>query len=216
MIDWSGCIFEHFWRASALATLRRTRAILVSSFSEEVIMAKRLKSGATVPMANRPKILEALNRVADDHDVDPAAIAGMIHTESVWKTDCVTGQYIGLTQVGPELPRKMGLTRKQFLALSAPEQILAYGLWLDHYRFTAKMKTHKIAVLDLPLARQAALLQAMQFAPNAEKWKAALAKGNFKVRSTTSRQAKVLGDTSIGDMEAYYAGFFKKHKPEHE
>jgi hypothetical protein len=178
-------------------------------------MAKQLTSGASVPLAGRPKILVALNEVAAAHDVDPAAIAGVIHTESVWKTDSVTGQYIGLTQVGPELTKKLGLTKKQFLALSAPEQIDAYGTWLDLYKFNKKMKDHGIKVSKLPLARQAALLQAMQFSPNGEKWKAALAKGNFKVRSTTSKQALVLGDTSIGDMEAYYAKFFKTREPKY-
>jgi soluble lytic murein transglycosylase-like protein len=56
-------------------------------------MSKQLKSGASVPMANRPNILVALNGVADAHRVDPAAIAGMIHLESVWDTKNVTGQY---------------------------------------------------------------------------------------------------------------------------
>jgi hypothetical protein len=135
-------------------------------------MTIELKSGASVPMAGRPAILAALNAVADAHGVDPAAIAGVIHTESVWKTDAVTGRYIGLTQVGPELTAKLDLTKKQFLALSAAEQIEAYGTWLDYYKFIAKMKTHKIVMLALPLGRQAAVLQAMQFAPNGEKWKA--------------------------------------------
>lgn len=176
-------------------------------------MGKQLTSGASVPMAGRPKILEALNKVADDHDVDPAAIAAIIHTESVWDTKCVTNSYIGLTQVGPELPKKLKLTRSQFLNLSAGEQIAAYGTWLDYYEFVKKMKQHKIDVLGLPLARQAALLQGMQFAPNASKWKAALASGDFAVRTTPHKQAEVLGDTSIGDMEKYYEGFFKKRPP---
>jgi hypothetical protein len=55
--------------------------------------------------------------------------------------------------------------------------------------------------LALRISRQAAVLQAMQFAPNGHKWKAALSKGDVSVRSTKSKQAKVLGDTSIGDME---------------
>ena len=53
----------------------------------------------------------------------------------------------------------------------------------------------------------------MQFAPNGDSWKAALAAGHLTVRSTKSKQAEFLGDTSIGDMEAYYAGFFKKRPP---
>ena len=61
--------------------------------------------------------------------------------------------------------------------MSAEDQISAYGTWLDHYKFLAKMAKHKINVLRLPLARQAALLQGMQFSPNGEKWKEARSKG---------------------------------------
>lgn len=176
-------------------------------------MGKKLKSGASVPMKERPAILAALNKVADSQGVDPAAIAAIIHTESVWDSKNVTGSYIGLTQVGPELPKKLGLTKKEFLNLPPARQIEAYDTWLDYYKFKKQMKDHGIKVLDLPLARQAALLQAMQFAPNAKKWKSALAEGKLNVPSTASKQAKVLGDTSIGDMEEYYAGFFKKREP---
>lgn len=176
-------------------------------------MSKVLKSGASVPMKDRPEILVALNDVAASQGVDPAAIAGMIHMESVWDRRCVTGSYIGLTQVGPELPKKLGLTRKEFLNLSSAKQIEAYGTWLDHYKFKKQMKDHSINYRALPLARQAAVLQAMQFAPNAKKWKSALSKGDLTVPSTASPQAKALGDTSIGDMEDYYAGFFKKRPP---
>ena len=172
-----------------------------------------LKSGASVPMKDRPDILAALNSVAGSQGVDPAAIAGIIHTESVWDSKNVTGSYIGLTQVGPELPRKLRLTKQQFLNLPAARQIDAYDTWLDLYKFKKQMKDHGIKVQTLPLARQAAVLQAMQFAPNAKRWKSALSQGNLTVPSTTSKQAKVLGDTSIGDMEEYYAGFFRRRPP---
>lgn len=176
-------------------------------------MSKELKSGPGVPMKERPAILEAMNKVAASHNVDPAAIAGIINTESVWKSDAVTGSFVGLTQVGPEFLRKLGLTKRQFLALAAAKQIDAYGTWLDFYEFVKKMNNHGIDCLGLPLARQAAALQAMQFAPNGDKWKAALARGDLTVRSTTSRQAEFLGDTSIGEMETYYESFFKKRPP---
>jgi hypothetical protein len=176
-------------------------------------MTNKLKSGAGIPLAERTAILKALNGVANAHDIDPAAIAGIIDMESKWDTEAVTGSYIGLTQVGPELPKKMGISKAEFLKLSAGEQIDAYGLWLDHYKFVQKMKKHKINCLALPVPRQAAVLQAMQFAPNGEKWKKALAVGNVSVRSTASKQANALGDTSIGAMEKYYAGFFAKRPP---
>jgi uncharacterized protein YhjY with autotransporter beta-barrel domain len=137
----------------------------------------------------------------------------MIHTESVWDATCVTGSYIGLTQVGPELPRSMNLSRDQFLALSAADQIQAYGKWLTYYRYLAQTARYGMNVgAQLP-ARQAAVLQAMQFAPNGTKWKIAFARGDYSVPSTSSRQAQFLGDTSIHDMEAYYAAFFQQHPP---
>lgn len=179
-------------------------------------MAKQLKSGASVPMKDRPNILVALNKVAADHSVDPAAIAGVIYTESVWDTRCVTGQYIGLTQVGGEIVKALGLTRKKFLDLAAPQQIDAYGFWLGYYKLQKKMAEFGIRLLSLSVARQAAVLQAMQFAPNAKAWKKALANGNLTVPSTKSPQAKALGDTSIGDMEAYYMKFFNKRPAKYE
>jgi len=176
-------------------------------------MSRELTSGASVPSTNKAEILAALNSVAAEYKVDPAAIAAVIDMESKWDTRAVTGRYIGLTQVGPELPREMGLTRAQFLALSAGKQIEAYGVWLNYYKFTRKFAAHRINVEMLPVSRQAAVLQGMQFAPNGEGWKAALAAGNLSVRTTTSPQARALGDTSIGDMERYYRGFFIGHPP---
>ena len=99
---------------------------------------RHLTAGASVPDRDSANIIAALNSVADAYNVDPAAIAGMIHTESVWDPTCVTGSYIGLTQVGPELPRSMNLSRDQFLALSAADQIQAYGKWLTYYRYLAQ------------------------------------------------------------------------------
>jgi hypothetical protein len=174
---------------------------------------RQLVGGASVPDRDSAEILAALNSVADDYNVDPAAIAGMIHTESVWDTRCVTGSYIGLTQVGPELPKLLKITKDQFLALSAADQIQAYGKWLGYYRYLDQIKKYGMHVGDQPLARQAAVLQAMQFAPNGAKWKTEFANGNYLVPSTSSKQAHFLGDTSIHDMEAYYGGFFKQHPP---
>jgi predicted SpoU family rRNA methylase len=174
---------------------------------------RQLIAGASVPDRDSTDILAALNSVADAYDVDPAAIAGMIHTESLWDPRCVTGSYIGLTQVGPELPKLLKLSKDQFLALSGAEQIQAYGKWLGYYQYSKQTVKYGMNVGDQPLARQAAVLQAMQFAPNGTKWKIEFARGDYSVPSTSSKQARFLGDTSIHDMEAYYAAFFKQHPP---
>jgi hypothetical protein len=177
------------------------------------VTMRHLIAGASVPDRDSADIIVALNSVADAYNVDPAAIAGMIHTESVWDTACVTGSYIGLTQVGPELPKSMNLSRQQFLALSAADQIEAYGKWLTYYRYLAQTTKCGMNVKDQPAARQAAVLQAMQFAPNGTKWKIAFAHADYSVPSTSSKQAQFLGDTSIHDMEAYYTAFFNQHPP---
>jgi hypothetical protein len=172
-----------------------------------------LTGGASVPDRDSADILNPLNKVASDHNFDAAAIAGVINTESLWNTEAVSGSYIGLTQVGPELPKLLGLTKDQFLALTASEQIQAYGKWLDYYHYAAQIAQYGMSVGTQPVARQAAVLQAMQFAPNGSKWKIAFAKGDYSVPATSSKQAHFLGDTSIHDMEAYYAGFFQQHPP---
>jgi hypothetical protein len=174
---------------------------------------KQLKSGASVPAQSAAAVFVALNAVARSHNFDPAAIAGVIHTESVWDTTCVTGQYIGLTQVGPDFVQFMKMTRAQFLNLPADAQINAYGTWLDYYKFNAQMASYNITMTALPLPEQAAVLQGMQFAPNGKPWKVALAKGDLSVRTTATQQAAFLGDTSIGDMQDYYSGFFKNNPP---
>ena len=174
---------------------------------------QHLAAGAGVPPASGATVFGALNAVGAAHNVDPAAIAGVIDTESGWDTGCVTGQYIGLTQVGPEFVQFLKMTQAQFLALPVDAQINAYGTWLDYYRFNAQMAGLGIVVSALPLPDQAAVLQGMQFAPNAKAWKAALAKGDVSVPITTAQQATFLGDTSIGDMRDYYAKFLRRHPP---
>lgn len=176
-------------------------------------MTKQLIDGAGVPQAGKSKILTALNSVAEKHKIDPAAIAGIIDMESKWDTQCVTNSYIGLTQVGPDFIASLGMQKSDFLALTAAEQIEAYGKWLDYYKFDKKVADHGMNVSAQPVERQAAVLQAMQFAPNAKKWKDAFARGDYSVRSTSAKQADALGDTSIADMESYYKSFFSKRPP---
>ncbi len=174
---------------------------------------KQLASGAGVPPASGTTVFDALTAVGAAHNVDPAAIAGIIDTESGWDTGCVTGRHIGLTQVGPEFVQFLKMTQAQFLALPPDAQINACGTLLDYHRFNAQMAGLNIVVSALPLPEQAAVLQGMQFAPNGKAWKAALARGDLSVPTTTSQPAAFLGDTSIGDMWDYYAKFLRQHPP---
>jgi hypothetical protein len=174
---------------------------------------RQLTGGASVPTRDNADILAALNSVAASNNVDPAAIAAMIHTESVWDPTCVSTIYIGLTQVGPEFVASLKLTKQDFLALTSAQQITIYGKWLAYYTYLQQCTKYKMNVVDQPIARQAAVLQAEQFAPNGSNWKIPYAAANYSVQSTTSKQARVLGNTSIHDMEAYYAGFFQKYPP---
>ncbi|MEH2489344.1 hypothetical protein [Bradyrhizobium sp. AZCC 2230] len=173
----------------------------------------QLVAGASVPERNNADILAALNNVAQKFAVDPAAIAAIIHSESVWDTRCVTGSYIGLTQVGPDFVESLGLDTSAFLNLGAADQINDYGRWLAYYNYSQQMTRYSMNVAAQPIARQAAVLQAVQFSPNGVKWKKAFGQGDYSVPSTLSKQARFLGDTSISDMEAYYTGFFQQHPP---
>jgi hypothetical protein len=174
---------------------------------------RQLTSGASVPDRDNAAILAALNSVAASYNIDPAAIAAMINTESAWNPTCVSTIYIGLTQVGPDFVASLKLTKQAFLNLTPAQQITIYGKWLASYSFLQQCAKYNMNVADQPIARQAAVLQAEQFAPNGSNWKTAYAAGNYSVPSTNSKQAKVLGDTSINDMETYYAKFFQQHPP---
>jgi hypothetical protein len=174
---------------------------------------RQLTAGASVPDRDNAAILAALNSVAASCNVDPAAIAAMINTESAWDSTCVSTIYIGLTQVGPDFVSSLKLTKQAFLDLTPAQQITIYGKWLASYSFLQQCAKYKMNVAGQSIARQAAVLQAEQFAPNGSNWKTAYAAGNYSVPSTNSKQARVLGDTSIYDMEAYYAGFFQQYPP---
>jgi hypothetical protein len=174
---------------------------------------KHLVAGAGVPPGSGSTVFDALNAVAATHNVDPAAIAGIINTESGWDTDWITGQCIGLTQVGAEFVAFLKMTQAQFLALPADAQINAYGTWLDYYQFDAQMTGLNIVVAALPLPQQAAVLQGMQFAPGARAWKAALAKGDLSVPTTAAPPETFPDGTSVGEMADYYSKFFRQHPP---
>lgn len=160
-------------------------------------------------MPTDPAIQAALKEVADAHGLTPEAIAGMIQTESEWNPNAKTGSYLGLTQVGPDTLKEMGMAGVDPRSLSPVDQIKLYGKWLDHYHFSEKMKKYGIDFAGMDPAKQAAIIQAFQFGPNAESWMAALGRGETSGRTTPTKQAHALGNTSIDQMTEYYKSLLK-------
>jgi hypothetical protein len=205
--------FTYIWTAEGWLYV----AAVVDLFSRRVVgwsmsaaMTAQLVTDALVMAIWRRGKPDALSTTRIAAANTPASSSSGCHPNRVRTTHC-----IGLTQVGPEIPQLLHLSRREFLDLMADKQIAAYGRWLRYYKFEDKMDEHGIDVGGMPLERQAAVLQAMQFAPNGEAWKVALSKGDFSVRSTRSKQAEFLGDTSIGDMQTYYGVFFAEHPPQY-
>lgn len=160
---------------------------------------RQLTGGATIPKGTDPETVAAINRVASAHNLDPAAIAGVIKTESNWNPRATTGRYKGLTQIGPEQAAYGNIQN-----MSPSQQVEAYGKWLDYYKFNDKAKTAGVDLSKMSAAQQAAYLQGFQFAPNATGWQKAYGAGEDTGRTTPTRQASALGDTSMRQMTQYY------------
>lgn len=175
-----------------------------------------LVGGATIPKNANKETIAALNTVASRHGLKPEAIAMMINLESGWNTKNKTGSYAGLTQMGGATFREAGgrlggMTYEEYKSASPDKQILAYSDWLNHYKFQDQLQKHKINLSGLSAAQQAAFLQGMQFSPNGQSWKKEFAKGNYDYKTTNTKQARVLGSTSINDMVRYYNGIESKN-----
>ena len=152
-----------------------------------------------------------LQSVSQNKGMQPGVLSALIQTESGWKTSNPTGKYDGLTQIGRDTFDEAGgtlagMSYDQYLKAPAAAQIRAYEAWLDHYDFDAKMQRNGIDFANLPADKQAAVLQAFQFGPNDESWMRKAGQGNYSDPVTHTKQAGVLGDTSIDDMAAYYRG----------
>jgi len=153
------------------------------------------------PEMQTPENMAALREVGEKFGISPLAIASIINTESKWRTGAATGSYRGLTQIGPENPEWANIG-----SMSAADQIRTYGRWLERYRFREKTQAAGVNFASMSPAQQAAYLQGFQFAPNAMSWQYAAGRGEFGGRTTPSRQARVLGSTSLSDMTRYYQG----------
>lgn len=176
----------------------------------------KVSGGATIPKSADKDTIQALNSVASRYGLRPEAIAMMINLESGWSTKAPTGSYYGLTQMGAATFREAGgklggLSWDEYKRATPAQQIQAYGDWLQHYKFGEQAQKHGIDFNKLSAPQQAAYLQGMQFAPNAQGWKKAFAQGNYNIRTTDTAQARALGSTSIADMTRYYEGVAAKN-----
>lgn len=178
----------------------------------------KFKGGATAP--NDPEILAALNEVASKHNLDPAAISMLIKTESNWQSgqNGRTGSYVGLTQIGKDTinEAKWGFTQDQYAQMSPAEQIRVYGKWLDHYKIDSKLSKAGLDIKSMKPHEQAAILQGLQFAPNATGYLSQWANGNPHARATNTKQASALGATSFADMSQYYERLASKNPGQYD
>lgn len=157
------------------------------------------------PRGTPPATIAAVKSVAGEIGADPRAIAGVFTMESEGWRGARTGSYRGVSQVGPDTLAEMGVSTDAYDKMSQAEQAAFYGKWLKHYKFDEKMQAAGIDFKAQPPARQAAILQAFQFAPNGS-WIGRLGQGDDKSPVTDTKQARPLGSTSIVDMERHFSG----------
>ncbi len=163
---------------------------------------REITSGGGIPKGTDQKVIDAINKVAKKHNLDPAAVSQVIKMESNFNPRNKTGSYVGMTQIGPDTMREAGwgISSSQFRRMPANKQIEYYGKWLDHYKFDEKVKKYGVDPSKMSASEQAAMLQAFQFSPNGNRWLRALGKGNIDTRATGSPQAGALGRTTQRDM----------------
>jgi hypothetical protein len=165
-------------------------------------------AGSRFPQGTSPDTVNAVNALAAKYGLSPAAVSAIIKTESNWNPQAASpgkGTYRGLTQIGPDTFKEAGgklggMSYEEYLNASPDKQVAAYGGYLDHYGFADKAKAAGIDFSKMSPAQQAAHLQAFQFSPAVADWQG----GDPNKPVTTSKQADVLGTTSLADMTKYY------------
>ena len=184
-----------------------TKAVNAPPGSASAAAPAAAASAKYFPPGTAPETIAAVNQLAAQKGLSPAAIAGVIKMESNWDQNATSpgGKYKGLTQVGPatfaEAGGKLaGMTYDQYLKATPAQQVDAYGAWLDHYKFADKAKAAGIDFSKMSPAQQAAHLQAFQFSPAVATWQGA----DPSRPVTKAAQAPVLGSTSLNDMTRYY------------
>ena len=189
----------------------------MSNFQSPANSYSTFQRGATNPWTqkvpnNDPNIMNSIYRAAGQMGNEPSALAGVIGVESNWNPAAKTGQYRGLTQMGPKSFAEAGgtlngMTFDQYKSAPGEKQIDTYVPWLQSY---ARNNPNNAASLvagglgNVPAPTQAAIMQGTQFAPNSTRWPSALAEGNPYMPTTASKQAAELGNKSINAMTNSY------------
>lgn len=206
-----------YGQPNVLGSGTQPQDVNVASWGDKSVstaVAGDITGGATIPphIANDPQAMAALNQLATNQGVSPAAAAMVINTESGWKTGATTGSYTGFSQIGTGDLAKMGYTRESFAQAPPSAQIGAYDQWLTNYNFKDKMTTAGIDPSSMTVPQQAALLQGTQFGPNRTQLFGQIGQGQgWNTPFTTTPQAGALGSTSMNDMTKYYEGVYAKN-----
>ena len=184
---------------------------------------------------NTPEIIKQIEYTAGRGRYDPAALAGVIDTESKWNPRTNTGSYFGATQMGADTFKDFGslggMNFGQYKQAPLERQIPAYGDWLANYakapNSAGRLATSDIRGQSVPM--QAAILQGTQFSPygglpNTPQWPQAFARGDTTSVSPSpidprtglpARQADFLSPggrgsipPTLSSMNDYYARLF--------
>jgi Transglycosylase SLT domain len=136
---------------------------------------------------------QELNNIAAKYGVSPQALAAVAKVESEWNPNASNRKYHGLFQLGTAEGYHPGM--------SPPEQVEAYGRYLESRHFADKLKAAGIDITKMSPSQQAAILQGFQFSPEKTAWMR-----NFGMPSTPrgAPQARSLGDTSVNAMQRYF------------
>ena len=151
---------------------------------------------------NIPEIIKQVNYTAGRGRYDPAALAGVIDTESKWDPTRAFGSYRGATQMGAnafkDFGKMGGMNFSQYQRAPLEKQIPAYGDWLANYARGAGNTGARLATSDIrhhPVPLQASILQATQFSPygglpKTPLWPQAFARGDLTSVSPSPIQPK--------------------------
>ena len=156
---------------------------------------------------NESQIIDAILNVSNTKGLSPAAIAGVIDTESKFNSGANNNNnFRGAFQMGRPVFNDNGgvlggMTYDEYSNADLATQINHFPSYLDNYNFDSKLPD----LGSYEPAMQAAALQGFQFGPNAVKtWMTPFLAGDTSRPTTPHAQASALGNASLDDMSSYF------------